>query len=97
MKSGGLTYYEILMGRMWTVPGAHARGQNRDSLALCFIGDFDLTEPPLQQLIMGAKIVSLWLKLFDLDLKDIYLHRQFSQKSCPGKKFDLNDLKSYIS
>lgn len=97
MKSGGQTYYEILMGRMWTVPGAHARGQNRDSLALCFIGNFDLIEPPIQQLVMGAKVVSLWMKLFDLSPKDIYLHRHFSQKTCPGSKFNLEDFRIYLS
>lgn len=95
--SGGETYYEILMGRSWDRQGAHAKGQNKDSLALCFIGNFDLEEPPIKQLISGAKVVSLWMKLFDLSLKDIYLHRHFAQKSCPGSKFNLEDFKIYIS
>lgn len=97
VKSGEHDYYEILMGRMWDTPGAHVRGQNHDSLGICFIGNFDTHLPSIRQLAAGAKIVSLWLLLFDLTIGDIHLHREYdSNKSCPGNLFSLRDFKSYI-
>ena len=97
VKSGQELYYEILMGRMWDTPGAHVRGHNQDSLGLCFVGNFDAVLPSLAQLQAGAKIVSLWLQLFDLTIGDIHLHREYDpSKSCPGELFSLRDFKSYI-
>ena len=97
VKSGPEVYYEILMGRMWDTPGAHVRGANEDSLGLCFIGNFDLTIPTLAQLQAGAKVVSLWLLLFDLTIGDVHLHREYDpSKSCPGELFSLRDFKSYL-
>jgi len=95
--SGNELCYEVLMGRMWDTPGAHVRGQNQDSLGLCFIGNFDNYKPSQAQLLAGAKIVSLWLLLFDLTIGDIHLHREYDpSKSCPGNLFSLKDFKSYI-
>ena len=98
VKTGEHEYYEILMGRMWDIPGAHCKGNNQDSLGLCFVGNFDLKDPPLKQLISGAKIVSLWLDLYDLTMGDIHLHREYaSDRTCPGRKFSLRDFKFYIN
>ncbi len=97
VKSGDELYYEALMGRMWDKQGAHCRGENHNSLAICLIGNFDYHKPPDAQLIAGAKIISLWMKLYNIKIDDIYGHRDFSTKTCPGKLFDLEDLKHYIS
>lgn len=94
--SGGRLYYEILMGRMWDEPGAHVRGHNSDSLGLCFIGNYDQTKPEDEMLITGAKLIRLWMRLFDIKINEIYGHRDFSTKSCPGDMFNMNKLKSYI-
>lgn len=97
MKSGGRDYYEILMGRMWDTQGAHCRGQNQDSLGLCFIGNFDNYLPSVAQLTAGAKVVSLWLLLFDLTIGDVHMHCEYDpNKSCPGNLFSLRDFKSYV-
>ncbi len=96
VKSGDELYYEILMGRMWDVAGAHTRGQNQDSLGICFVGNFDDHKPPQAQLIAGAKVISLWLILFDLTIGDVHLHREYADKSCPGRLFSLEDLKDFI-
>lgn len=97
VKSGNELYYEALMGRMWDVAGAHCKGQNHDSLSICFIGNFDYYKPSEAQLIAGAKVISLWLLLFDLTIGDIHFHREYdSNKSCPGMLFDKRELKSYI-
>jgi len=97
VRSGSELYYEVLMGRMWDRQGAHCRGQNHDSLGICLIGNFDNYRPPDAQLDAAGRIISLWMKLYGIKLKDIYGHNEFdSNKTCPGKLFDFDDLKHYI-
>lgn len=89
--------YEILMGRMWDKVGAHTQGQNSDSLGICFVGNYDLIEPPDEMLETGAKIIRLWMKLYHIDILDIYRHHDFaSYKSCPGLQFDIIKLRDII-
>ncbi len=94
--SGHELSYEILMGRMWDISGAHTRGHNHDSLGLCFVGNFNDVAPPLEQIIIGARILSLWLKLFNLTVDDIHAHREYAEKTCPGRLFSLKTLQSYV-
>lgn len=94
--SGNELYYEVLMGRMWDTQGAHTKGQNRNSLGICFMGNFDSTSPKNRQLIAGAKVIALWLKLFNLTPADVFPHSDFSTKTCPGNLFDMDGLKVFI-
>ena len=97
IMSGGETYYEILMGRMWDRTGAHVRGHNHNSLSICFIGNYDKIPPRRGMLKTGAKIIALWLKLYGLSVDDIYTHNHLDpRKTCPGKMFDLDYLKMLI-
>lgn len=96
ITSGGELYYETFMGRMWDISGGHVRGHNRDSLGLCFIGNYDLFAPADDMLIVGSKIIKLWMKLFDIKISEVYGHRDFSTKSCPGTEFDMDKLKYFI-
>lgn len=93
VKSGEEIYHEVLMGRMWDVRGAHCRGHNHDSLSICFIGNYDKRPPGQLILKAGAKVIALWLKLFNLSIDDIYSHHNFDiHKTCPGKMFDMESL-----
>lgn len=95
--SGGLPYYEALIGRIWDEPGAHTRGHNHDSLAICFIGNFDKSVPGRELLDAGAAVIAYWLRIFNLTIEDIYGHRDFNPaKSCPGKNFDMDRLKMIV-
>lgn len=97
VMSGSELYYEILMGRMWDRQGAHTKGQNRNSLGICFIGNYDILPPKKQIIQIGAKVIALWLKLFDLSTYDIYPHNHFNAyKSCPGSLFDMEYLKTCV-
>ena len=89
-------YHETFLGRMWDKQGAHTKGQNRDSLGICFVGNFDDTLPSIQALRVGAKLIALWLKIYKIDIDDIYPHSAFSEKSCPGERFDMELLKKYV-
>ena len=97
VMSGSELYYEVLMGRMWTESGAHCRGQNSNSLGICFIGNYDRLAPKKEMLEAGAKVIALWLDLFSLSINDIYSHHNFApHKSCPGALFNMETLKECV-
>lgn len=97
VKSGDHFYYEALMGRDWYTIGAHTYGENYDSLGICFVGNFDDHAPPEGALITGGQAIGLWLRLFNIPITEIYCHRDYADyKSCPGEKFDIEELKAKI-
>ena len=96
IKSGGQSRHEALLGRSWNIQGAHTFGQNDDSLGICFVGNYDLEEPFGEMLEMGAKVIRMWLWLFAISPYEVYGHNQFSDKSCPGEKFNMGRLRSLL-
>ncbi len=85
------SYYEILLGRLLTEPGAHCEGHNADSIGICFVGAFDTEAVPAKQWDKGIKLVRWLMTIFNLTNRDVYGHREFNkQKTCPGTKFNLN-------
>ncbi len=85
---------EVLLCRMPDVAGAHTRGLNSCSLGLCFIGNFDLNQVPTDQWKLGVKLVKSWRSLFSIPINHVQGHRDYaSYKSCPGKKFDMNQFR----
>lgn len=86
-------HYEVFLGRPWDKVGAHTRGQNKDSLGICFVGNYDLEEPSKEMLIEGGKLIHMWMKLFAISFKKICPHRHFATyKTCPGRQFDIDTL-----
>jgi len=91
------TEYEMFMGRVWDKIGAHTRGQNDKSLGFIFVGNYDLEPPPKKMLEVGARVIALWMRLFNIPRDNIYRHSDFaSYKSCPGTEFDLEELKKWL-
>ena len=89
--------YEAMLGRPWDFIGAHCEGHNRDSLGICFVGNFDIAPPPDAQLALGAKVIKLWMRLFNISSLNIYRHSQFADKTCPGTKFDMAQLLEMVN
>ncbi len=89
--------YEALYGRPVTIKGAHTRGQNSDSLGICFIGDYDVEEPPTEMLLVGIRRVIIpWMDVHGIPIDEIFGHRSFSTKTCPGKLFSMEKLRQLI-
>ena len=85
--------YEILMGRMPNIQGAHCAdgGMNRRSLGICFTGDFDQAPPPEAQWRQGLKLVRALMAIYGIPASQVFGHREFAaHKSCPGREFDLD-------
>lgn len=87
--------YKIFKGRAENEIAAHTKGMNDKSLGICLVGNFDWQEPCEAQL---AKLYELLEDIFKRHGKlPIYPHNHFaSYKSCPGKKFDMGKVLSYM-
>ena len=91
--------YQIFMGRMMNVPGAHCkeRGMNRISLGVCFIGDYDLNEPPHEMWLLGQELIASLMFVFEIPKENIHGHYELAPyKSCPGVRFDIERFKEEL-
>jgi hypothetical protein len=79
--------YFALFGRPWDMDGAHTVGQNHIALGLCFVGNYSLYEPDDEMLLLGAKVVKLWRRLYNIPLSAVHKHSEYANKECPGLKF----------
>lgn len=90
---------EIILGRPEDRSGAHCRGQNRDSLGVCFVGDFDTTEPDAELLTIAAERLFVpLLRRHGLTPGAIFGDRDFHpSKTCPGSRFDLEAFRELVT
>ncbi len=93
-------HYEILCGRMINETGAHCsqNGMNHKSIGVCFVGNYDLEEPPKEMWSLGLRLVqSLIMTIPSLRPPKIFGHREFaSYKSCPGTRFNVEKFKQNL-
>jgi len=88
--------YEVLVGRMLNEMGAHTTGENGHSIGICFIGNFDLDEVSPEQWNLGVRLVSSLCQTLHISVDEIYGHRDFAPKTCPGLKFNLEGFKTQV-
>ena len=60
--------------------GAHCIGQNRSSIGVCFMGNFDNHMPSQEQEEAWVK----WYEIYGQNLP-VYPHRKYAIKSCHGR------------
>lgn len=85
--------YQILLGRMITEPGAHCKelGMNMMSLGICFVGNYDLAEPPPDMWRLGLRLVTSLRDAFLIPRDHVHGHNEFAKyKTCPGTMFDMD-------
>jgi len=97
VKSGDENYYEALLGRPWDKRGAHTLGENERSLGICFVGNYDEVIPTDAMLLVGARVIAYWMKIYAIFSGEIYPHSKFADKTCPGTKFPLDKLISMVT
>ena len=89
--------YEILVGRLMTVKGAHVKGHNDDNIGIALIGNFDLAPPPKEQWNLAVDLVSSLCKLLYITKKNVRGHCEYNKhKTCPGKMFNMNRFRAEI-
>jgi len=81
--------YEILVGRFEDHMGAHTIGQNDNSIGVCVVGNWDKLQIPKAQWLKTLALVRDICKRYGLRASDVYGHRDFANKSCPGLNFNM--------
>ena len=86
---------EIVAGRMLDKTGAHTKGHNRNSIGICFVGNFDIVPPPGEAWVQGAKLVRFLMKQYGI--KKVVGHTELNpHKTCPGRMFDLDKFRNDV-
>lgn len=94
------TQYEIFLGRMPDVVGAHCShcGMNRKSIGICIVGNFDYIPPHPVIWDKTKQLVQFLMRHYSIDVKSITGHREWnSQKSCPGLKWDMGKFRKELT
>lgn len=73
----------------WAV-GAHASGNNSDSIGICFEGNFMTETMPEAQKRAGKELVA-WVK-GKYGFTKVQAHRDVQSTSCPGTNFPFNEI-----
>jgi hypothetical protein len=95
-------HVHVVMGRPLYKIGAHCpdQGMNRRAWSICFVGNYDVDEPPTDMLEAAAKrfIVPLMVLNKKITLDHIIGHRDAAHdRTCPGKKFELDTLRDIVT
>ena len=82
-------HYEIIFGRMWDEVGAHCigAGMNQQSLGICVVGNYDVTDLPEPAFQLLVKFVKSLMRLHGIPAENVKRHSDYDPKSCPGRKF----------
>jgi hypothetical protein len=70
--------------------GAHCIGYNNNSMGIVLIGNFDEEDPMVWGYETLAWAVAKFIQEVGSDADDVYFHRQFANKTCPGTRMNLN-------
>lgn len=70
--------------------GAHASGNNSDSIGICFEGNFDTEEMDRIQMNAGKELVAYLKKKYGIS--KMQRHKDVGNTSCPGKNFPFSEI-----
>ena len=91
----GYHYYvrkdgNIYCGRPEDTVGAHAEGNNNDSIGICFEGNFETEIMPEAQKAAGKELIAHLKQTYGITL--VQGHRDVAATSCPGKNFPFAEM-----
>ncbi len=88
---------DIFLCRPISRAGAHCRGQNQDSIGLSYIANFDSEDPAdYPGTEIGQQVVAALLQRFSLTPDDIHFHREYANKTCPGRNLHLDEYRHQV-
>ena len=88
--------YVLRLGRSLEKNGCHTIGQNDMAIGICCVGNFDNNPPPEELYDKCAFLCKILMQIFNIPVNEIHGHREFAEKTCPGKLFDIEELKKRI-
>lgn len=69
-------------GRYENILGAHVAGHNKDNLGVCIVGKDKFTRAQFATL---KWVLKHWMLVYNIDLDDVYGHRDFDTAKAQGK------------
>jgi hypothetical protein len=87
----------IWLGRPIDREGAHAKGQNGDSIGISMIGDFDDEKLGEKQSLATTAALRALLERYELSANAINFHRDYSRKTCPGSKINKQEVRQWVA
>jgi len=86
---------EIVLGRMTNKTGAHTKGDNKNSIGICFVGNFDVKKPPGESWAKGIQLVKFLMKQYNI--KKVLGHNELNpHKTCPGRMFNMDKFRNEV-
>lgn len=87
----------IFEGRGLNV-GAHAKGNNKDSIGIALVGNFDIHTPDYIQMKPLTELCVGFMYKYDIEVDKVLGHRELEgvTKSCPGDLFDMNEFRGVL-
>jgi len=86
----------IIVGRSLLMEGAHCVGMNTKAIGVCVVGNYDEIPPEEYKLIKLVSFLKDLMKMFGIEPKNIVAHRDYAEKSCPGKRFNMKALRARL-
>lgn len=88
-------------GSIWrlrpvTRAGAHVLNRNRHTVGVVLLGNYDVEDPVKHGLGVVAQVVRVVCERFKLKAGQIRFHREFQDKTCPGKRIELADFRNLV-
>lgn len=88
--------HEVLVGRPLDMTGAHTIGMNDRGIGVCVVGNYDVQYPREEMLSRLVPLLRVLCGIFKIPPENIMGHRDYAEKSCPGKNFDLNIIRARL-
>ena len=96
--------FYTFVGRPIESQGGHTKdgGFNNKSIRICLVGNFDETGPQDKQIMLASLLVNRIRAELGISNKNVIGHREAQaigkvpadkRKSCPGRKFDMNNFR----
>lgn len=73
--------------RQDNVQGCHAGDANYNSLGICFVGNYNIEDMPIEQIKAGQELIKYLSGKYGLNSSNVYKHKDFMNTDCPGAKF----------
>ncbi len=81
--------YAVQIGRPLSEVGAHCMSKNLTHIGICLLGDYDKVPPTDEQYnILATLCLDKMIQFPGITLKTVEPHSRYSNKTCPGSKFD---------
>ena len=94
----GTTKGKLYLGRDTKFWGAHAYGYNDKSIGICLVGNFDKKKPSEKQIKKLINFLKEKMSEYNIPKENVLGHRELpnSEKTCPGKNIDMNEVRNLL-